>query len=223
MNKTVLVVAAHSDDEAIGCSGTMAHHVANGDDVHVIFMTDGVGARRGGGVTGKLRAAATEEACSLLGVKSHICHSFPDNMMDSVPVLNITKVVENAILKIKPSTIYTHHYGDLNIDHSVTCQAVLTACRPQPGFPVREIYSFEVLSSTEWQHPGHGVFSPHVYVNIEKYIELKKTALNIYGEEMRSHPHSRSIDNIIRLAAFRGNSVGCSYAEAFMLIRKIIS
>jgi LmbE family N-acetylglucosaminyl deacetylase len=97
----------------------------------------------------------------------------------------------------------------------------MTACRPQPSFCVEEIYAFEVLSSTEWNTPGVEAFSPNVFIDITDYIDTKKQVLEVYSEEMRQPPHSRSIDNVLRLNALRGNSVGLDYAEAFILLRKI--
>jgi LmbE family N-acetylglucosaminyl deacetylase len=221
MNKIVLVVAAHSDDEALGCAGTMAKHIAAGDQVHVIFMTDGVGSRNGekNEVNGRLSSAET--VAEILGVASMLNLSFPDNKMDTVSLLDVTQAVEKNITEIQPNIIYTHHIGDLNIDHQITHKAVMTACRPQPDFFVKEIYAFEVLSSTEWQTPGFMPFVPNVFIDITNYIEIKREVLEAYAEEIRQPPHARSILNALRLNALRGNSIGFNYAEAFVAIRII--
>jgi N-acetylglucosamine malate deacetylase 1 len=222
MTKIVLVVAAHSDDEALGCSGTIAKHIEAGDKVHVIFMTNGVGSRSTTSISDiKHRQAAAQKAADILGITSTEYFDFPDNKMDTVPLLDIVKSIEHVINETQPEIIYTQHIGDLNIDHQITHKAVMTACRPQPDFCVKEIYAFEVLSSTEWQTPGFESFSPNVYINITDYIEIKKQVLGVYSEEMRQAPHSRSIDNMLHLNAFRGCTVGVSYAEAFVLIRMI--
>ena len=131
------------------------------------------------------------------------------------------KEIESRIVHIQPEVVYTHHVGDLNIDHQITHKAVMTACRPQPGFCVREIYAFEVLSSTEWQTNRVIPFSPNVFIDITKFISIKEKVLKIYSGEMRQPPHSRSIDNTLRLNALRGNSVGVDYAEAFVLVRSV--
>ena len=220
INKTVLVIAAHSDDEALGCSGVIARHVAEGDKVHLLFMTDGVASRSGSG-DGDNRLTSAHGASKILRVTSFTNLNFPDNQMDSIPLLDIVKEIENTIVQTQPEVIYTHHIGDLNIDHQITHKAVVTACRPQPGFCVEEVYAFEVLSSTEWNTPGVQAFSPNVFIDITDYIDIKKQVLEIYSEEMRQPPHSRSIDNALRLNALRGNSVGVDYAEAFELIRMI--
>ncbi len=221
MGKTVLVVAAHSDDEALGCAGTMAKHVASGDEVHVLFMTDGVGSRHGASNEVVDRQSSAEKASDILHVTSMRNADFPDNKMDSVPLLDVTQAVEKVLLELKPEVIYTHHIGDLNIDHQVTHKAAMTACRPQPGFCVKEIYAFEVLSSTEWQTPSLLPFMPNVFVDITEYIESKKKALDAYADEMQISPHSRSIDNVINLARFRGNTVGVKYAEALVSLREV--
>ena len=221
MSKIVLVISAHTDDEALGCAGVIAKHVANDDKVHLLFMTDGVGSRkvRENEVCDRLTAA--QKAADIMQVSSFTNLSFPDNQMDSLPLLDIVKEIENKIDEIHPEVIYTHHLGDLNVDHQVTHKAVMTSCRPQPSFCVKEIYAFEILSSTEWQIPGLMPFTPNVYVDITEYIDIKKQTLEAYNKEIRQPPHSRSIDNALRLNALRGNSVGCNYAEAFVLLRKI--
>jgi len=222
MTKNILVVAAHSDDEALGCAGTITRHVDEGDDVHVVFMTNGVGSRNADSSATFLRKQLAKSAAKVMAIKTINTFEFPDNQMDSVPLLEITQAIETVIEKINPELIYTHHYGDLNIDHRVTHQAVMTACRPRPGFCVKELYAFEVLSSTEWQTPGYMSFVPNVFVDITAYMDKKLDAIQVYNSEMREQPHSRSIVNTKNLASLRGATIGVDYAEAFSLIRKII-
>ena len=221
VNKIVLVVAAHSDDEALGCAGTISKHVASGHTVHLLFMTDGVGARLVGSDKEAQRQTSAKETSEILGVTSMQNLNFPDNKMDSVPLLEVTRAIGKVILAIQPEIIYTHHVGDLNIDHQITHKAVMTACRPQPGFCVKEIYAFEVLSSTEWQTPGMLPFIPSVFVEISDHIEIKQKVLEAYRDEMHQQPHSRSIQNVINRASVRGSSVGLESAEAFMVLRLI--
>ena len=221
MNKQILVVAAHSDDEVLGCAGTIVRHINAGDKVHLLFMTDGVGSRLGVNISVNSRILAAENSAKILGVTSVENLDFPDNSMDSVPLLDVTKAIEAKIEKLQPKVIYTHHLGDLNVDHQITHKAVMTACRPQPDFCVKEIFAFEVLSSTEWQTPGYFPFMPNVFVDIGKQIDVKRKALEAYSKEMRQPPNSRSIENSIRLNALRGNTVGVEYAESFVLLRKI--
>lgn len=221
MSKIVLVVAAHTDDEAMGCGGTIARHVAEGDQVHLLFMTDGVGSREVIAEEATERLNAAHQAAKVLGVHSFTNLNFPDNRMDSVTLLDIVKEIEAKITEIQPEVIYTHHLGDLNIDHQVTHKAVMTACRPQPGFCVKQIYTFEVLSSSEWQTPELIPFIPNVFIDITDYLATKMQALQAYQEEMRDVPHTRSLEHLELLAKHRGYTVGVKAAEGFMLVRYI--
>jgi len=221
MIKTVLVVAAHSDDEALGCAGTIAKHIAAGDKVHLLFMTDGVGAREGIRGEEVERQEASQRVAEVLQVTSMQNLNFPDNKMDTVSLLDVTQAVEEKIAILQPTIVYTHHIGDVNIDHQITHKAVMTACRPQPLFCVKEIYAFEVLSSTEWQAPNVLPFIPNVFIDISEQIEIKRKILKLYSAEMREVPHSRSIENTINLAKVRGSSVGVQYAEAFISLREL--
>ena len=183
--KKILVIAAHPDDEVLGCGGTIVKHVRNGDEVHVLILAEGIASRNNvkdaetsrEDIT-KLKNAANE-AHSILGSSSIKLMDFPDNRMDSVDLLDVIKVVENEINHKKPEIIYTHHHSDLNIDHRITHQAVITACRPEPGAIVKKIYCFEVPSSTEWQAPMAEVpFIANTFVDISKTIDKKLSALN---------------------------------------------
>jgi len=220
MNKTVLVVVAHADDEVLGCGGTIARHVAECDVVNVVFMADGVGSRDVGNSNQiQLRNLACEEALKIIGVTKWYALNFPDNRMDSVPLLDVVQALEPIIEQLQPERIYTHHYGDLNVDHRVTHQAVLTSCRPVPGGSVREILTFEVMSSTEWATPGIAPFVPNAFMDISNHLPKKLDALAAYEMEMRSGPHSRSFEHIEALARHRGNCVGIEAAEAFDIVR----
>ena len=223
MSKVVLVVAAHTDDEVLGCGGTIAKHVAEGDTVFAVFLADGVSSRQD--ISENEQADRNIAACrahEILGIKKSFMLGFPDNSMDSVPFLDVVQALELIVLKIKPEIVYTHHHGDLNVDHRITHQAVLTACRPQPDTSVREIYSFEIMSSTEWNSPKYERFSPCAYVDITNYLDRKIAALSAYEYEMRPFPHSRSVEHLKILARHRGATVGIDAAEAFDVCRMII-
>lgn len=222
MSKTVLVIAAHTDDEVLGCGGTIAKHVAHGDPVYAVFLADGVTSRPGASETKQAtRDLAACRAHKILGIKKSFMLGLPDNRTDTVPLLDIVQKLERVLDEVKPQIVYTHHLGDLNIDHRIAHHATLTACRPIPGASVQEIYAFEVLSATEWSTPFEKFFTPSVFVNISECLEIKMKALAAYDLEMRSPPHSRSSENTKRLAEFRGNSIGVNAAEAFMAIRVI--
>ena len=216
--KKVLVVVAHPDDEVIGCGGTIARHVKNGDRVQVVFLADGFGSRD----DGVDRSKSASDAALFLGCNPPIFLNLPDNQLDTLPLLDIVKKVETIVSHFKPDIVYTHNFGDLNIDHQITHRAVITACRPEPGFCVKELYSFEVLSATHWESQSMGVaFVPNYFVNISDYIELKIRALQFYDEEMRDYPHARSYNSVESLSKFRGSLVGIENAEAFCIERLI--
>ncbi|MDB4603795.1 PIG-L family deacetylase [bacterium] len=227
MNQNILVVAAHSDDEALGCGGTIAKHILKGDSVYVVFLTDGVSSRNadGSGATDAVaRVSALKAALAVLGVEESnvTSFSFPDNALDSVPRLEVVKAVESVVSDIKPQVVYTHHPGDLNIDHRYAFEATMIACRPQPGSSVKEIYSYEVPSSTAWAGASYGRhFEPNLYVDIADYLNCKMKALTEYEEEMRIFPHARSKEALEHLARYRGSQVGLLAAEAFVVERII--
>ena len=220
MKKTILVVAAHSDDEALGCGGTMARHAMHGDTVHVLFLADGV-TSRDKNADSCARNQAAINAAKLLGAQPPQFLNLPDNRLDTVPFLEIVQSVEKKIQELSPDTIYTHHGGDLNIDHEITHRAVMTACRPIPSQPVSSIYGFEVLSSTEWGSDNMNAFFPVHYVSIEGFYKEKLAALNCYAEEMRPFPHARSFEAVEALVRLRGCQVGLTAAEAFTVLRQI--
>lgn len=226
MKRTVLVVAAHPDDEVLGCGAAMARHALRGDKVHVHILAEGLTSREGTRDRSKHAdglselAAAAHKAHSILGVSSTTLHAWPDNRMDTVPLLDVVKTVEAAIARHRPDIIYTHHGGDLNIDHRVTQQAVETACRPLPGAGLESLLFFEVPSSTEWRTSGpEAAFAPDWFLDASETLPLKLKALKAYASEMRPWPHPRSLQAVEHLARWRGASAGWKAAEAFMLGR----
>jgi LmbE family N-acetylglucosaminyl deacetylase len=227
----ILCVAAHADDEILGCGATLARHVAQGDEVKVIFVADGVGARhtKTQSVHEELssfltdaRQSAAKQALKCIGVEDYHWLGMPDNQLDSLPLLTIVQAMEPLISTFQPSWVYTHHGGDLNIDHRLTCQAVLTACRPLPGNCVTRILSFEVLSSTEWAPSRQEFFIPNVYCDCAQFWDKKLAALAAYANEIPAFPHARSLPAIAAQATARGASVGLEKAEAFCLLREIV-
>ncbi len=223
----VLVIAAHPDDEVLGCGGAMARHAAAGDLVHVLFLADGETSRPGGVETAAAvagREQAARAAAAALGIQAPWFAGFPDNRLDTVPLLDVVQRVEAAIAEIGPNTVYTHHSGDLNVDHRVAHQAALTACRPLPDSPVTALYAFEVASSTEWATPRpEQAFVPTRFVDISGFLAVKLKALGCYGDEMRPFPHARSLQAVEAQARLRGAGAGMEAAEAFAVIRQRIT
>lgn len=229
MKNKVLVVAAHPDDEVLGCGGTIAKHYKNGDEVNVIILAEGLTSRddkRNRNTKNKeldLFKKQSTEANKILGVNNLQFFDFPDNRMDSVDLLDVVKVVENCIKKFKPNIVYTHHSGDVNIDHRIIHDAVVVSCRPIPGHSVKTLLFFEVASSTEWQpNNSYPNFIPNWFVDISQTLDLKLQALEKYKSEMRDFPHPRSLKALEYLAKWRGASVGVNAAESFILGRILV-
>lgn len=225
MTKKILVVAAHPDDEILGCGGTMSRHSAGGDEVRVIILAQGLTSRADSQVSQtqieQLHSIA-KKANSVLGVQNVSFMNFPDNKMDSIPLLDVIHAIEKECKSFSPDVVYTHHLGDLNIDHRRTNEAVLAAFRPQPHCKTTEISFFEVPSSTEWlSNAASHFFSANSFVNITQFLEKKIEALRVYESEMREWPHARSYRAVEALARWRGASVGVEAAEAFMVGRRI--
>ena len=219
-------MAAHPDDEVLGCGGTIAKLADQGTIVHVAFFADGIFSREV--IAGmqqdelNVRRSAAKNACAILGVKSVFFGDFPDNRMDTVALLYIIKVVEELLAKYQPEMVFTHHAGDVNIDHRRLHEAVVTACRPQIGCSVKTLLCFEVPSSTEWQLLGSApAFTPNWFVDISETLDRKLAALDAYASELRAWPHPRSLKGVQHLAHWRGATVGVDAAEAFILGRQM--
>jgi LmbE family N-acetylglucosaminyl deacetylase len=225
MTKKILIIAAHPDDEVLGCGGTAARLVKQGNEAYTLILGEGITSRDNSRQREKREQEIVQlkkqvhEANSVIGIKEVFTHDFPDNRFDSIQLLDIVKVIETIKNKVKPDIVFTHFEQDLNIDHRVTFQAVLTAVRPIAGETVKEIYSFEVLSSTEWNFPLR--FSPDVFFDISETIDIKLAAMERYQSELKEYPHPRSIKGIRLNAEQWGMKTGLKYAEAFKLIRLI--
>jgi len=223
---SVLVVAAHPDDEVLGCGGTIARLAGEGEAVYAAILGEGITSRQLHREDADYKEverleAQSRKAAALLGVKEVFYSRLPDNRFDTIPLLDIVKAIEKLIEKLSPHVIYTHHTGDLNIDHSLVNRAVITAARPMPGASVREILAFEVPSSTEWAFGVGPRFTPNVYSDVSETLSSKIEAMHVYDGEERAFPHPRSSQALSALATYRGATVGLKAAEAFELVRSI--
>ena len=135
-------------------------------------------------------------------------------------ILDIVKTVGGYVEKYNPDTVFTHHHGDLNVDHRITCEAVLTACRPVGKYGVNRIYAFETPSSTEWNYIYENAFCPNVYFDVTNTLEAKIRGMSCYRTENTAYPHPRSPEALRALARYRGSNVGFEMAEGFMLLRE---
>jgi len=223
----VLVVAAHPDDEVLGCGGTIPRLAKEKHEVYISTLGQGITSRYEKREEAKkslieeLHARSREVARYLLAQDIFLSR-LPDNRFDTVPLLDIIKIIDNLVDRLQPNIIYTHHGGDLNIDHKIVHRAVLTAARPLRDCPVKEIYAFEVPSSTEWAFQQfEAVFQPNVFVDVTETLEIKVQAMQLYESETCPFPHPRSPEAIRAIAHKWGSTVGVEAAEAFQLIRSI--
>jgi N-acetylglucosamine malate deacetylase 1 len=227
MFKRILVIAAHPDDEVLGCGGTIAKFAKEGVFIHIAFIADGVFSREENTTDAKnelqIRREASKKACDIIGAYSVSFDDYPDNRLDTVALLDITKRIESLIDIHQPDTVFTHHGGDVNIDHQRVHQAMIAACRPQIGNPVKNILCYEVPSSTEWQLSGSAQpFVPNFFIDISNTLKAKLEALKTYSVELRNWPHPRSVEGVEALARWRGATIGTDAAEAFILCRGIL-
>lgn len=228
VTRSILVVAAHPDDEVLGCGGFLARQASAGAHVRVLLLGDGVSSRSVEGESAQdgpavlRREKEAQEAARILGVEELFFSRFPDNRFDTVPLLDLVRTIEEHVADQRPQWVLTHHSGDLNIDHRRTHEAVLTACRPLPGGP-KKLLTFEIPSSTEWRfgRPGDA-FLPNFFVDIENHLERKLEALSAYASELRPFPHPCSPEAIKAIAHRWGSVVGCKAAEAYVTLREII-
>ena len=220
MTKKILVVAAHTDDEALGCGGTLLKFQKLGYEINSIFFTDGVSSRQ--------KIKKKEISHRLKNAKkvsktynfNYIYEKFKDNQLDIYPLLSIIQIIEKHIEKIDPEIIFTHSQTDLNVDHQKIFEAVLVASRPQKKTNLKRLLSFEIPCSTHWNFEK--LFQPNVFIDIEEFIQEKIKMISEYDKEIKPSPHARSYENIINLAKFRGNTCNLNYAEAFRLVYQII-
>ena len=219
----ILVVAAHPDDELLGEGATIRRLTNEGAIARAVILAEGITSRAAsrGEASAKeldeLRKDAKEASLDI-GYSSIDFCGLPDNRMDGMDLLDIIKIVSKYIDAYEPDTIFTHHHGDLNIDHRRACEAVLTACRPVGDNSVKRVYSFETPSSTEWNFAYAEPFCPNVYFDVSDTLEAKIKGMSRYRSEGAQAPHPRSSESLRALAAYRGSSMGAKYAEAFCLL-----
>jgi LmbE family N-acetylglucosaminyl deacetylase len=222
-----LVVAAHPDDEVLGCGATVARLVAEGHAVSILILGEGATSREAtrrdpSAADVAVLTEASRTAAAILGVRDVVQAGLADNRFDSLDLLDVVKCVERHIERVQPQRVYTHHPGDLNVDHEITARAVLTATRTVPGQVVAELYSFEIPSSTEWSFQRRSpIFTANTFVAIASTLERKIAALAAYQGELRAFPHPRSAEALRAYATRWGSVAGVEAAEAFELIRSV--
>lgn len=222
----VLVIAAHPDDEVLGAGGTIARLSSEGKIVDVLIVTDGSSSQYSDSdnldeiINRKKRE--TRECADLLGVRNIYYGGLPDMKLDAVSHIDINKVIEKIIEEVRPDTVFTHFWGDVNVDHQNVYKSTLVAVRPLMNQIVKRLYCYRVPSSTEWTpSKPDTMFVPNVFVDISGFEETKYKAFSCYCTEMRDYPHPRSIRYLRETDIAAGLQVGISSAELFMLLREI--
>lgn len=219
---TVLVVAAHPDDEILGCGGTIARESRRGEKVHILILGEGATSRAADQSAVSRLQNAARNAASTVGAEAPRFLGLPDNRLDTVPLLEVVQAIEAVIDDVAPTQVYVQHGGDLNVDHASTYRAVLTATRPLPGGNIAGVYAFPVPSSTEWAFGSFTPrFTPQRFVDISATLDRKVNALNCYSDEVRPAPHPRSIDAVTASAVHYGAMVGVAAAEPFSVVWEV--
>ena len=218
----VMAVAAHPDDEVLGVGGTLAGHAARGDEVKVVIVSEGGSSRYDHGQQ-TLLAKNAGEAQVVLGVRHLQLLGLPDQKLDAMPLIEVVRAIEATVADFAPDVVYTHHFGDLNRDHRVVCEATMVACRPVGETYPRHVYLFETPSSSEWGWNEPGMqFLPNHFVDVSAHLETKLLAMACYPSEVRVPPHPRAIESLRTRAAFWGQVVSRPFAEPFVLVRELV-
>lgn len=216
-----LIIAAHPDDEILGCAGLINKLKKQGIDSYVLILTDGAAGRYPKRMASVLKAQA-RKANEAIGTKKVFFEDFPNQELETIALTRIIKKIEECIVKLKIGCLFTHHSGDLNKDHRIVYEASVTAARPFSGQTVKRVYSYNVASSTEWNaFKADDIFIPNFFIDIRDEIKQKIRSMSYYRAECRTYPHPRSSKALMAYAHYWGLRVGIEYAEAFKLLREL--
>ena len=217
----VLVIAPHADDEVLGVGATMVKHINNGDRVYVCIATRGTRPLFEESYIEQLRSE-TYKAHKLLGVTKTFFLEYPAVMLEQIPRYELNQKIFTVIEEVKPDIIYMPHFGDMQKDHLIIAESVMVAIRPKYEHRIKEVYSYETLSETEWNNPhSSNAFLPNMYNDVSGFLGKKLEVMRCFTTQLSDFPNPRSLEAIEALAKYRGSTINCNAAEAFMLIRKI--
>jgi len=221
----ILVIAPHPDDEVLGCGGTIKNYTNNGDEVYLCIATKPYTPEWSEEFI-KNRKEEINNSCKVLGIKETFFLDLPTVKLDTVSQKQINDLIAVCVEKVKPEIVYIPHKGDLNRDHQIIFDSSLVAVRTKPDGFIKKVFSYEVLSETDWGEQKirgmDDIFLPTVYVDIEKTLKNKLEAMECYGNEVKKFPHPRSLKGITVLSEKRGMESGLENAEAFVLVKEII-
>ena len=221
MQNKILVLAAHPDDEILGCGGTIKKYSQKNFICKTIFFSDGESSRV---ITDKnkvnrkidQRKNQAKKAGKIIGSKHIDFLNFPDNKLYKIDFLKIVQIIEKNISEFKPNKIFTHYYDDLNIDHSIISKATITACRPAKYSFLKELIFYYEPSSTDWNFSSKEAFKANYYEDISKQFSHKYSAIKCYKNEIKKK-HPRSLESIKSFSRYNGSIIGCDYAEPFII------
>ncbi|MEG0075285.1 MAG: PIG-L deacetylase family protein [Eubacterium sp.] len=219
----ILIIAAHPDDEVYGMGGTIAKLNRAGNEIYVLIVTEGCSTQYVGNKDIILKKQKEAQiAGEILGIKAVMFSNLPDMKLDTVSHVAVNQVIEDAIRKIKPAIVYTHHRGDVNKDHRIVYESTMVAVRPIYTQCVKKILCYAVPSSSEWNADlVETTFHPTVFEEIDPFYGLKQRAIESYGTEIRAFPHPRSLKYVDIFDRAMGLKVGLKRSEGFQLIREI--
>lgn len=223
----ILAVIAHPDDEILGCGATFRLLADRGHRIFTCVLSGDADARHARPELARLHEMA-RDCARMVGITDSRRHGFRNIQLNAVPHLELVKVIEQAILEFEPEWVFTHHPGDLNVDHRVCWESTMSAVMlPQRGSSrlpptlIKRVLLFEVPSSTDWAPAPFPAFEPNAFFDVTTTIETKLAALRSFEGALKPHPHARSEQNVRALASVRGGAVGVAHAEAFFLARDL--
>ncbi len=222
----VLIIASHPDDEVLGCGGLISKLKKRDCDFFVLFLGEGSTCRFDN-ISDKeaLEAIKHRESCAMkalefLDIKNYFFNRFPCGRFDTIPIIEVNKLIEKHIEEFKPDTVFTHSLNDANSDHRISFQSTIMSTRPGALNSVRSVYSYEILSSSEWNFSSS--FLPNFFLELaEEDLKSKIEAMKFYDTETKPYPFPRSNEGIETQAMMRGMQGGFKFAEAFQLIRML--
>lgn len=219
MERNILVVAPHPDDEVLGCGGIIAKYSQLGCKVYVLVATKGSPKLYSSDKIDNIRREA-QTAHGILGVTETVFLDFPAPELDQISLAEISREFSEVIKRFNITDLYIPHRGDIHGDHRVVFNASLVAARPVGDYSVKSIFAYETLSETEWAPPfSDDAFIPSKFVDVSAFFNRKLEAMGCFKSQLKQFPNPRSIETLTALSQFRGSTVGFAHAEAFMVIR----